>query len=159
VGSARLLAGPHPTRPEGPAGPFQTKQPVQILDLELQPGAAHDHSLPRGLNTCLLYVYRGGGRVNGAPAAAKEVVRLDAADDARRGARLEAGEEGLGALLFAGRRIGEPIVWHGPFVMTTKAEISAAFEAYQRGAFPPKRVPWDYRAGERGPSAAETASM
>ena len=35
--------------------------------------------------------------------------------------------------------------WRGPFVMTTEAEIAQVISEYRRGAFPPKRTPWDYK--------------
>lgn len=38
-------------------------------------------------------------------------------------------------LLLQGRDIGEPVVQHGPFVMSSKAEIRDAFEDYQRTGF------------------------
>merc|ERR1712241_1144147 len=50
-----------------------------------------------------------------------------------------------GMLVFAGKWINEPIAWHGPFVMNTKAELRKAFAEYQVGKFPPVRCSWDYR--------------
>ncbi len=50
------------------------------------------------------------------------------------------------AMLFAGERIEEPIAWHGPFVATSNEELAQAIETYRAGAFPPRRVPWDYRS-------------
>jgi quercetin 2,3-dioxygenase len=41
--------------------------------------------------------------------------------------------QGLRFLLVAGQPIGEPIVQHGPFVMNTQDEITAAFRDYQSG--------------------------
>jgi hypothetical protein len=150
VGHGLLLAGPH----GGAVGPFQTKQSVQILDLELVSGADLAHQLPDGMDTCILYCYRGAATVNGAQAlSTKEAARLDASSSAARSLSLTVAAEGgpCGVLLFAGKRINEPIAWRGPFVMNTQKEITDAFAAYQNGKFPAKRVPWDYRAGETGP--------
>jgi quercetin 2,3-dioxygenase len=38
-------------------------------------------------------------------------------------------------LLISGKPIGEPIAWHGPIVMNTRAELQVAFEEYSKGTF------------------------
>jgi quercetin 2,3-dioxygenase len=51
------------------------------------------------------------------------------------GVPLENGPEPSDLLLLQGRPIGEPVVQHGPFVMTTRAEIEQAFRDYRRTGF------------------------
>jgi redox-sensitive bicupin YhaK (pirin superfamily) len=48
---------------------------------------------------------------------------------------LRAGDAPVELLLLQGRPIGEPAVQHGPFVMTTRAEIHEAITDYQRTRF------------------------
>ena len=51
------------------------------------------------------------------------------------GVKFSAGAEGLGFLLLAGVPLREKIVWHGPFVMNTQAQIRQCFTDYQTGKF------------------------
>jgi len=149
---ARLLAGQL-----GEAhGPFKTVQEVLMVDLELDVGTVHEYSLPESLDSCMIYIYRGDGKVAGEQVPWRAVAQLDAAGPARQ-LLLEAGPQGMAALLFAGRRIREKIVWHGPFVMSSQTELRSAFVAYQSGNFPPKRVPWDYKRASAAPPGAQGA--
>jgi redox-sensitive bicupin YhaK (pirin superfamily) len=47
--------------------------------------------------------------------------------------RFEAGQDGAGALLLAGKPLHESIVQYGPFVMNTRNEIEQAISDYQSG--------------------------
>ena len=146
--TARLLAGKLDDSPDdGARGPFETAASVTMVDFELAPGAALNHSVPRGLDTALLYVYEGSSTVNGAPVAMQSIVQFDARDDEARGLELVAGDEGLAAMLFAGKRLNEPIAWHGPIVMNTQAELQQCFSELRSGAFPPIRAGWSGRGG------------
>ena len=52
------------------------------------------------------------------------------------GESLNIGATSNARLLFGhGEVIGEPVVSHGPFVMTTRDEIAQAVEDYQSGKF------------------------
>jgi redox-sensitive bicupin YhaK (pirin superfamily) len=51
----------------------------------------------------------------------------------------------IGVMLFAGKKLKESIVWHGPIVMNTKEEIHKTFHDMKIGKFPPKRVDWNYK--------------
>lgn len=103
--------------------------PVQYLDFELGPGAQVMHEPPEEMNTRLAYVYLGEPTVGGTPCARGEFLLLGP------GSRLEisAGGSEAGVLFLAGRKIGEPVVQHGPFVMSSREEIQQCFQDYQRG--------------------------
>jgi hypothetical protein len=46
-----------------------------------------------------------------------------------------AGPDGLRVLLVAGRPIQEPVAWHGPIVMNTRAELEQAMRDLRNGTF------------------------
>ena len=46
-----------------------------------------------------------------------------------------AGPEGVRFLLISGAPIDEPVAWHGPIVMNTKAELQKAFAELRNGSF------------------------
>lgn len=150
AGRARLLAGPYADQ----EGAFRTKQSVQMIDFEVTPRAAFCHAIPEHMEAVLVYCYRGELRVGaeGKKLPAQHVARLDGTTS-QRDLLLEAGEDGAACILFAGKRINEPIAWHGPFVASDKKELQKAFRAYQDGSFPPKRVTWDYRRAAAVPKS------
>lgn len=49
--------------------------------------------------------------------------------------RITAAETGAWAVLLGGRPIGEPVVFYGPFAMTSEAEIVQAIEDFNAGTF------------------------
>ena len=110
---------------------------VAIWSIRMEPHAAWTlPPAPRGVNRTL-YVFGGGLRIGDRALAAGAGARLQ--PDAP--VALTAGEAPAEALLLQGRPIGEPVVQHGPFVMTTPAEIEQAFADYQRTRF--GGWPWD----------------
>ena len=48
---------------------------------------------------------------------------------------LKAEPEGLRFMLIAGRPLREPVVWGGPIVMNTQAELDQAFAEIENGTF------------------------
>lgn len=76
-----------------------------------------------------LYVVSGRTRINGADVGEHHLVELDTVGDALV---IEPASEAR--LLFGhGKPINEPVVSHGPFVMTTQDEIRKAIADYQAG--------------------------
>jgi hypothetical protein len=45
------------------------------------------------------------------------------------------GPEGIRFLLVSGQPIKEPVAWHGPIVMNTRAELQQAFKELNNGTF------------------------
>lgn len=145
----RLLAGPMGDR----KGAFHTKAAVQMIDFDLDPGSEILHSIPMGLDCCLLYVYDGNLIINDdSTAPTQSVIVFDASSDAARDFKLKATYESH-AILFAGKRLQEPIAWRGPIVMNTQEEIVETFMELRNGKFPPVRVPWDYHRISEKPNS------
>ncbi len=48
---------------------------------------------------------------------------------------VQAGEAGVRFLLISGKPIREPVAWHGPIVMNTRAELETAMRELQSGGF------------------------
>ena len=141
---ARVLAGTMFDH----TGPFQTKQDVQMIDFEFEPRSTIETSIAAGLDTALLYVYEGSlSDINGQKAASNQsVVLFDANDESKCDLKMTAGgEEKTGVLLFAGKKLKQPIAWHGPIVMNTQQQIQGTFRELRSGEFPPVRVDWNYK--------------
>jgi redox-sensitive bicupin YhaK (pirin superfamily) len=61
----------------------------------------------------------------------RTLVRFGAGDEIT----VQAGEEGIRFLLMTGRPIQEPVAWHGPIVMNTRAELQQAMKDLNNGTF------------------------
>jgi redox-sensitive bicupin YhaK (pirin superfamily) len=119
-----------------------------MIDLELQEDSAASLDVGQGLDTAILYVYEGSlASLNGnkEPIEAGNVVLMDANLDDRRGLQLQTTNSKASVLLFAGKKLNEPIAWHGPIVMNTQAQVRETLMELRTGRFPPKRVDWDYK--------------
>ena len=154
---ARVLAG----NALNTSGPFLTTQPIQMIDFELQPGGKVHFDVASGLDTAILFVYQGqqGMHVENAGFSemlgADSVVLFDASDDSHRSILLSVPDshaEGANAMLFAGKKLKQPIAWRGPIVMNTQSQIEQTFAELRDGSFPPVRVPWNYKRIANRPS-------
>ena len=113
---------------------------VAIWTIRMEPGARW--TLPaaaRGSNRDAYFFAGDALRVDGreVPVGHRLELRADVA------AELENGSAPGELLLLQGRPIGEPVVKHGPFVMTTRAEIEQAIDDFQRTRF--GHWPWPRR--------------
>ncbi len=129
----RLIAGDL----AGHRGPGITHTPITMAHLTIEPGAEVRLPWDPTFNA-LAYVLGGAGTVGDSRAAIRTG---QLATFARRGDTLvltaDEGQESrtpaMDVLVLGGEPIREPIAWHGPFVMNTRAELLTAFEDYQAG--------------------------
>ena len=105
------------------------------LDVELPAGSHFRHDPPAD-HAAFMYVFDGCARV-GKGAAATQINRGDLAVLSTGDTIVVAAESTsvTRLLLVAAKKLGEPIVRHGPFVMNTEAEIHQAIEDYSAGHF------------------------
>ena len=61
----------------------------------------------------------------------RSLVLFDCGDEVT----VQAGDEGIRFLLVSGKPIEEPVAWHGPIVMNSKAELQQAFTELKQGTF------------------------
>ena len=65
------------------------------------------------------------------PAGDRSLVLFDRGDEVT----VQAGDQGIRFLLVSGKPIKEPVAWHGPIVMNTKAELAQAMNELRSGTF------------------------
>jgi redox-sensitive bicupin YhaK (pirin superfamily) len=61
----------------------------------------------------------------------RSLILFDSGDEVS----VQAGEEGIRFLLVSGKPIEEPVAWHGPIVMNTRAELQQAITELRDGTF------------------------
>ena len=106
----------------------------QYIDYMLEAGGEALHPRTAGMTSLFVYVYEGAGAIGADAVAAQKGDSLQLGDAGDVPIRAGPGS-GIGLLLLAGAPLREPIVQHGPFVMSSQAEIAQAFKDYQRGRF------------------------
>jgi redox-sensitive bicupin YhaK (pirin superfamily) len=127
AGALRVIAGEY----AGARGPARTFTPIDVWDVRLKEGREAAFTLPAG-RTVLVVVLKGTVQVNDdAVAREAQFVLLDAEGGE---IKLEANND-ASLLILSGEPIDEPVVMHGPFVMTTVEEIRQAMLDFQSGKF------------------------
>jgi len=125
-GRARVIAGAF----GGVQGPATTFTPINLWDVRLEAGAEVTLDLPEG-HTALVTVLTGHVTVDGQGAGEADIVRLSVPG---AGATVRADGDAM-LLVLTGEPIDEPVVGHGPFVMTSEAEIRQAITDFNSGRF------------------------
>jgi redox-sensitive bicupin YhaK (pirin superfamily) len=125
-GKARVIAGAF----NGVKGPATTFTPINMWDVRLDAGAEVTLALPEG-HTAMVAILSGRVTVDGQDAREAEIVRFSVKG---AGATLRADGDAM-LLVLTGEPIDEPVVGHGPFVMTSDAEIRQAIDDFNGGRF------------------------
>jgi redox-sensitive bicupin YhaK (pirin superfamily) len=136
----------------GKRGPVDgTAAEPRYLDVSIPPGRRK--SLPvETYRHAFAYVFEGSGTFSGASqpfgvltekatpdgetpirerAGNRSLVLFDSGDEVT----VQTGEDGIRFLLVSGKPIEEPVAWHGPIVMNTKAELQQAVAELRNGTF------------------------
>jgi quercetin 2,3-dioxygenase len=126
---AGALPGTTPLAPPPHSWAAREESDVAIWTIRLD-GGSWTLPVARAGTNRVLYVFGGSISVDGTPIKTGTAARLDPTARA-----LITSDGPAEALVLQGRPIGEPVVQHGPFVMTSRQEIQQAFADYQRTRF------------------------
>ncbi|HEU4410329.1 MAG TPA: pirin-like C-terminal cupin domain-containing protein [Polyangiaceae bacterium] len=128
-GEVRVVAGRH----GGLRSPLRPPTDVTLLDVVLGAGESFEHEVPAG-ETRFLYVLDGELRAgpDGAPALLSGGDAVGFGDEGAL-VRAAAGERPAHFVLAGGRPLREPVVFYGPFCMTSRDEIERAVRDYEAG--------------------------
>lgn len=100
-----------------------------FLDITMTKGKSFEQSIPDS-HTAIIMMINGQAEISGSKIGKDELGVLGA------GAKVSIiSENNSRFLLIAGKRLNEPIIRGGPFVMNTKEEIQQAFSDYKSGKF------------------------
>ena len=145
---ARVIAGRYRLK----RGPARFAVNVQILDIELKPDTEFLYERPPHMDNVMFYCLDGGGRLNGANTLyQRQICRFDTTTGKVK-VSVSASSGGMRFMVFAGVSLKEPLTWHGPFVCADRGQLEEVFRQHQAGAFPPVRVPWDYKDASAAPA-------
>lgn len=126
---AKLLVGGL----DGQTSPMDTfGVDATYVDYMLESGADAVFARAAGCTCAFAYVYEGKGSfgTNNVVLSAGETARFGPSGDLHF--RADQGSH-LGVMVLVGTPLQEPIVQHGPFVMSNPQQIMQAFQDYQRG--------------------------
>jgi quercetin 2,3-dioxygenase len=116
--------------------PHGSDWPMSLFDIRAEAGASLVLHMP-GHDRAFLHLLAGEATVgaSGAQLAAGQVAWFEPSHEAGHDTLRLVARTPLRALLYSGAPIDEPVVARGPFVMTSDAEIAAAYDDYRSGGF------------------------
>ncbi|MEJ7599660.1 MAG: pirin family protein [Kofleriaceae bacterium] len=128
---AGALRGAIPPSPPPHSWASRAESDVAIWSIRMSPGATWSLPPARIGTNRALYAFVGSARLADQAIAKGTGVRLRAELEVS----IVAGPDGAELLVLQGQPIAEPVVQHGPFVMSSRSEIQQAFLDYQRTQF------------------------
>jgi len=126
--TAKIVTGRTSTGVEGPVRDI-TVEPF-YAELRMAPDSVFEEPVPSG-KTAFIATHSGSVTSGGVSLSEAQLGVYGPGDTVR----IEAGPDGARLMLAAGYPIGEPVVWAGPFVMTTEGEVRQAMLDFQQGRF------------------------
>ncbi len=126
AGRLRVIAG----RYGETAGPARTFSPMNVWDLHFRTAQSVFMEVPEA-HTAAIFVLRGGLRSGNQSVRPSELVVMERAGAAMA---FEVSED-TRLLFLGGEPMNDPIVGHGPFVMTSHEEIQQAVDDFREGRF------------------------
>ena len=134
-----VLARLHVGSVAGQAGTDDTlfKVPITLLDAQLRSAASFDHEVP-GDHAVAVHVVSGAIRVGAAStrAGTRQTAWFDPVRAGTTTMTIEAEADSF-VIVYSGQPIGEPVVFGGPFLMSTEAENAQAMADFRAGLFGP----------------------
>lgn len=126
-GTVTLIAG----ELDGVTGPAETFTPIELWRIRLNPAEHAELAVTDG-HTVMVFVTDGEVSTVGGTIGTHRLGVFE-----RDGDRLviEAGDAPVDAVLLGGEPIGEPVLFAGPFVMNTHAELAQAVDDFNSGRF------------------------
>jgi len=115
----------------GVTSPTLNYSPVMMLEIRLQPGARIEQDLPADYNGFVVMVEGSGAIGVSETETGKGAVAWLTPSAEPSTVTLIGGNQGLRALLYAGKPLREPVAARGPFVMNTDAELAAGFAEFR----------------------------
>jgi redox-sensitive bicupin YhaK (pirin superfamily) len=103
---------------------------VTLLDVDVKPNEEFNIDLNEEDNM-FIYVMTGEGTVAGKKVESKSAVLFNKGDEFS----INASENGIRFILFAGKPLHEPVAWAGPVVMNTKDQLQVTFKELDEGTF------------------------
>lgn len=125
-GTLRLLAGEY----EGTKGYISQHLPLDYYDIHLDPGASITIQT-EAERSVLVFTLLGDAYIAGELVAEKTAVKLTNGDHLE----IKATDKPAQVLFMSSKKLNESVVWGGPIVMNTKAELNKAFDDLQDGTF------------------------